>query len=235
MKQSVFKIIDEDASILVIEKCQPFLSQATDNQNQEALYEFVGRSLNQALYPVHRLDREVLGLMIFAKTSKAAEQLSLQFKERKTKKTYWAKVWGVPYPREAELIHFLQKNTQTNYVTVFPRATPGAKEAKLRYQVLSEREGLNQSLIEVELFTGRTHQIRAQLAKIGHPIVGDAKYYNKKAQKTYGDLQLKGQGIALRSVCLGVFHPESSDWKEWSLLDKERKIDSDDKKFFEHL
>lgn len=235
MKQSIFKLIHEDSSLLVIEKCQPFLSQATDNQNQEALYQFVGRNLGQELYPVHRLDRDVLGIMVFGKTAKAAEWLSLQFKERKTKKVYWARVWGQPYPKENELIHFLQKNSQTNYVTVFPRETPGAKEAKLRYKVLSETNSLRQSLVEVELFTGRTHQIRAQLSKIGHPIVGDSKYYNKKAQKTYGDLRLGKNGICLRSVCLGVFHPENQEWMEWSLLNKEKKIDSDNKKFFEHL
>ncbi|MBT5762355.1 MAG: RluA family pseudouridine synthase [Nitrospina sp.] len=122
---------------------------------------------------VHRLDRPVSGIVVFARTSKGASRLSEQFREKTTKKIYRALVEGTPQPQQASLTHYLRKEKSLK-ATVFPRATPNAKEAVLDYEVIETLEST--SLLDIHLHTGRFHQIRAQLAFIGHPIVGDKKY-----------------------------------------------------------
>ena len=122
---------------------------------------------------VHRLDRPVSGIVVFARTSKGASRLSEQFREKTTKKIYRALVEGTPQPQKASLTHYLRKEKSLK-ATVFPRATPNAKEAVLDYEVIETLEST--SLLDIHLHTGRFHQIRAQLAFIGHPIVGDKKY-----------------------------------------------------------
>ena len=120
---------------------------------------------------VHRLDRPVGGAMLVAKTSKAAARLSAQFRERSTEKIYWAVVQGCPAASEAELCHRLQKDSATRITRV---TASGGKEARLRYRV--QKTAADRTLLEVQLITGLSHQIRAQLSAIGHPIVGDRKY-----------------------------------------------------------
>ena len=122
---------------------------------------------------VHRLDRPVSGVVVFARTSKGASRLSEQFRQKTTKKIYRAWVEGIPEPPLASLKHYLRKEKSLK-ATVFPRPTPNAKEALLDYEVLETSS--NTSLLDIHLHTGRFHQIRAQLAFIGHPIVGDKKY-----------------------------------------------------------
>lgn len=207
MTSQIFKIVFEDSAILVIEKLRPFLSQRADEGDGEGLYEFVSRAVSKPIFPVHRLDRDVLGLMIFGKTKKAAEHLSRQFKERTVRKGYLTEVHGRVREESGTLIHYLRKNAKTNYVTVFPRPTEGAKRAELSYRVIRRGEETTQLLVELK--TGRSHQIRVQLAKVGHPIVGDVKY-SKKASG--GD-----DGIQLRSVLLAISHPDSDEAMEWRL------------------
>ena len=172
--ESVFQIIDEDEALLVVNKRKPFLSQRADRGSKEGFYEFVARTVRLELFPVHRLDREVLGLMLFAKSKKMATLLSNQFRKRGVKKGYEAFVTGRVPAESGALIHYLKKNHRTNYVTVFPRPAPGAKHAELIYKVM-ERTG-NHTRLFIRLITGRSHQIRAQLAKEGFSIVGDTRY-----------------------------------------------------------
>lgn len=124
---------------------------------------------------VHRLDRPVSGLVIFAKTSKALSRLNEQIKRHEIRKTYWAVVKNAPPAPEATLTDYLLRNEKQNKSYVVKAGTSGAKEAILHYRTLAQSSG-GYYLLEVDLQTGRHHQIRAQLAGMGCPIKGDLKY-----------------------------------------------------------
>lgn len=126
---------------------------------------------------VHRLDRPVAGVMVFARTSKAASRLSDQIRRRVLDKVYLAVVRGEP-PERGELVHHLKKDRERNTVRVVDAREPGARRSRLRYRVLETRGST--SLVRVELVTGRSHQVRVQLAAIGHPLVGDGKYGGRR-------------------------------------------------------
>jgi 23S rRNA pseudouridine1911/1915/1917 synthase len=128
---------------------------------------------------LHRLDRSVTGVVMLAKTSKGASRLSEQLRERALEKTYWALVQGTPQPAEGQLTHYHALDARGASVTAAPG--PGRKLARLSYKVLRQLPAKSAatapvSLVEVELETGRKHQIRLQLAAIGHPILGDRVY-----------------------------------------------------------
>jgi 23S rRNA pseudouridine1911/1915/1917 synthase len=146
---------------------------------------------------VHRLDRNAGGVMVFAKTSKAASRLSDQIRRRVTAKTYLAVVHGCPENRQEHLVNYLLKDRARNRVSVVEPGTPGAREAVLNYTVLESREGL--SLIRVELETGRPHQIRVQMAELGTPLYGDVKY------RGFGERNMND--LALWSWRMEVEHP----------------------------
>jgi len=143
---------------------------------------------------VHRLDRPVGGVIVFARTSKAAARLSDQMRRHTMQRTYWAVVYGHP-PESATLHDTLIKESRTNTVQVVPPNTPGSQEAILHYRTLIR--GQNLTLIEVSLETGRSHQIRVQFANIGYPLWGDARYGNGQP----------GQQIALWCVAIMFVHP----------------------------
>ena len=147
---------------------------------------------------VHRLDQPVAGVVLFAKTSKAASRLSQQFRERTTRKIYRAIVIRTPEKASGELVHYLRKENSLK-ATVFPRPAPNAKKAELSYTVTETLP--HGSLLDVTLKTGRFHQIRAQLAFIGHPILGDVKYG--------APYPLPGRQIALYAWKLVIQHPVS--------------------------
>lgn len=123
---------------------------------------------------VHRIDRPTSGIVIFAKTSKALSRLTEMLKKREIKKTYWAVIKKSEIPNKQKLIHFLKKNEKTNKSIVYKTSNIGAKEAILSYKIIQTSD--NYMLLEINLETGRHHQIRAQLSSIKCPIKGDLKY-----------------------------------------------------------
>lgn len=146
---------------------------------------------------VHRLDRPVSGVVVFARTSKALSRMNELFRDRKTEKVYWAIVNKMPAKTDDTLIHWLSKDETKNKATVYIRETRGALKSELSYVTKSQRAGA--FLLEVRPITGRSHQIRAQLATIGCPIFGDVKYGSKEET---------GDGsIALHARQLTFVHP----------------------------
>lgn len=145
----------------------------------------------------HRLDRPVSGLILFAKTSKALDRLNKLFKVREMKKTYWAVVRQQPEHAEGKLVHWLVRDRDRNITRAYDQAVDGASRAELDYQVIGFLDGYY--LIEVYPLTGRTHQIRVQLASMGCPIVGDNKYGYPR-----GSLK---RSICLHAKALEFVHP----------------------------
>ncbi len=145
----------------------------------------------------HRLDRPVSGVVVMARTSKALVRLNEQFKQREPKKIYHAVVEGGPDAAEATLTHWLIRSGKTNLSKVQNTQTELGQKAELDYRVLER--GRTLSLLEVELKTGRHHQIRAQLSAVGCPIVGDVKYGARRG--------LKDRSIGLHAFSLSLLHP----------------------------
>ncbi|MCL1944825.1 MAG: RNA pseudouridine synthase [Firmicutes bacterium] len=180
-------VLHEDNHILVVVKPQNLLSQGDDTGDKDLLnllknYLKVKYKKPGAVYLglVHRLDRPTGGVMVFARTSKAAERLSNQMKDGDISKKYLAVVQGMPKFKIDRLVHYLKKDSQTNTVVQAPALTEGAKRCILDYKVL-ESSG-TYSLIDVKLVTGRSHQIRAQFKAIGNPLVGDQRYGGPKSR-----------------------------------------------------
>lgn len=149
---------------------------------------------------VHRIDRPTSGIVLFARTSKALQRLNEMLREKKIEKTYWAIVKNTP-PKEADtLIHFLRKNPKNNKSTTYATPIEDSKEAILHYQLLKKLD--NYSLLEINLETGRHHQIRAQLASIGCPIKGDLKYGFPRSNEN--------GGIHLHARKTSFIHPVSN-------------------------
>ncbi len=145
----------------------------------------------------HRLDRPVSGAAIFAKTSKGLERMNELFRCGDVRKIYWAIVAKLPEQEEGELIHYLLRNEKQNRSFAYKKPGPGTKEAKLRYRVIAKSD--NYFLLEIELLTGRHHQIRCQLSAIGCPIKGDLKY---GAPRSNPD-----GGISLHARSIEFTHP----------------------------
>ena len=148
---------------------------------------------------VHRLDRPVSGLVVFARTSKALSRLSEMFRTRSVRKTYWAIVGNQPPQSEGTLTQWLTRNPKNNTARAYEREVPGSKQAVLDYRVIARSD--RYWLLEVDLHTGRHHQIRCQLAKIGCPIRGDLKYGAPRS--------LPDGGISLHARRVSFEHPVS--------------------------
>lgn len=149
---------------------------------------------NVFLGMVHRLDRPVSGIVLFAKTSKGASRLAEQFRNHSIQKIYHALVLGVPKQSSGTLINYLKKDTDKNFVRVYDIPTPEALRAELEYEVVSSKNGT--SLLKINLKTGRSHQIRSQLAHMGCPIVGDVKY-GAPEEKEVENFRVKHSSISL--------------------------------------
>lgn len=179
MKES--QIVYEDNHLLIINKKAGQLVQG-DKTGDESLLDSIKNFIkkrdekpgNVFLGLVHRIDRPTSGLVIYAKTSKALSRLTQMVKNREIKKTYWAIVPKELIPQSQRLVHYLKKNEKNNKAIIFPKPTDGAKEAILTYTVIKLLD--NYQILEIDLETGRHHQIRAQLSKTGIPIKGDLKY-----------------------------------------------------------
>ncbi|MBE6696349.1 MAG: RluA family pseudouridine synthase [Ruminococcaceae bacterium] len=172
----------EDASIVLCEK-PPIILTLPSEKSEKSLIDYLSdyyakTGEAQTLYPVHRLDRGTGGLVVFAKTKKAAAELSSVFAEHRNTKEYLAVLDGRPQQTRAELCDILYADKKANKAFVVSRERKGAKEARLFYEILKtkETEKGEISLARIELKTGRMHQIRAQLSHIGNPLTGDGKY-----------------------------------------------------------
>ena len=174
-------ILYEDNHLLVLNKPAGWLVQG-DKTGDFTLTDWGKAYLKEKyqkpgavfLHPVHRIDRPVSGAVLFARTDKALSRLMRSFKQREVQKTYIALSLFSPVSKEGRLLHWLEKQEKNNKVRVFHFAHPTAKESILDYQVLGESGPL--TILEVHPITGRPHQIRAQLAAMGCPIIGDLKY-----------------------------------------------------------
>lgn len=195
------EILYEDNHLLAVNKPAGWLTQPSGTE-QGSLEEYCKQWVkekyqkpgNVFLTPIHRLDKPVSGIVIFAKTSKALSRLNVAIRAKKMKKVYYALVEGSPSPAEATLEHYLLHGEFQAHVV--SSDVPNAKLARLHYRVL--KSGL-QSLIEIHLDTGRYHQIRVQFSEIGHPIAGDEKY---GSQRSYAN-----GCIALHHGRLNIPHP----------------------------
>lgn len=148
---------------------------------------------NVFLGVVHRLDRPVAGLVVFAKTSKALSRLNDMFRDGDIHKTYWAITKNRPTELEATLVNWLVRNEKQNKSYVYDHEVPGSKKSVLEYRVAGQTENYN--LLEVKLLTGRHHQIRCQLAAIGCPIKGDLKYGARRSNPD-GSISLLSRHVA---------------------------------------
>ncbi len=174
-------VVYEDNHIIIVNKTASEIVQG-DKTGDVPLSETVKQYLKEKYHKpgnvfigvTHRLDRPVSGLVVFAKTSKALSRLNEMFKNSEVKKTYWAIVKQTPAETEGELVNYLVRNEKQNKSYAYDTEKPGSKKAILHYRLIARSD--NYSLLEVDLKTGRHHQIRCQLAKMGCPIKGDLKY-----------------------------------------------------------
>ena len=197
-------ILYEDNHLLVVNKHAGDLVQP-DPSGESALEDQIKAFIKRRdakpgavfLGVVHRIDRPVSGAVLFAKTSKALVRLNEMIREGRIRKTYWALTERTPDPESGELLHYILRDGRTNRSRACDAPKGDAKQARLRYATLGA--GTRYTLVEVELITGRHHQIRAQLSKIGCPIRGDLKYGAKRS--------LPGGGISLHSRRVEFEHP----------------------------
>lgn len=198
------EILYEDNHLLAINKRTGMLVQG-DATGDEPLVEVCKKYIKEKynkpgevfLGVVHRLDRPVSGVVVFARTSKALDRMNALFRDRQTKKTYWAIVNTKPAKETGTLVHWLIKNEAKNKTTAYARENKEGLRSELSYQFLKQRSGY--FLLEVNPVTGRPHQIRVQLASMNCPIVGDLKYGYEVANAD--------QSICLHARQLEFIHP----------------------------
>ena len=200
------QILYEDNHLIVCVKPAGVLSQGDGSDAQDMLTilkKYIKQKYDKPgevfLGLVHRLDRPVSGVMVFARTSKAASRLSEQIRSGMTEKYYRCIVEGL-MEGEGKLENYILKDAKTNSVTIYDKPTADAKYAVLEYKALKQESG--RTLVQIKLGTGRAHQIRAQLARSGHPIAGDRKY-GKDSKADYD--------IALQSFRLEFDHPTKKE------------------------
>lgn len=201
-------VIYEDNHIIVVNKRVGDIVQGDktgDKPLSDVVKEYIKDKYNKPgnvyLGTVHRLDRPTTGLVIFAKTSKALPRLNKLFATKDISKTYWAIVKNAPPKSEDTLVHWLKKNPKNNKSTAYIKEVPESKKAILHYEVLKKLD--NYYLLEINLETGRHHQIRSQLSSIGCAIKGDLKYGFDRSNKN--------AGIHLHARKINFVHPVSNE------------------------
>ena len=202
------QILHEDNHIIVINKRVGDIVQGDktgDKPLSEVVKEYIKDKYNKPgevfLGVVHRLDRPTTGIVVFARTSKALTRLNELFKNRETQKTYWAIVKNKPQKPEDKLVHFLKRNEKNNTSKAHTNEVPESKLASLDYRIIKELT--HYFALEINLHTGRHHQIRAQLSAIGSPIKGDLKYGFDRSNPD--------GGIHLHARQLVFVHPVSKE------------------------
>lgn len=202
----MLSVLYEDNHLIAINKPAGVLVQGDETGDMplsEMVKEYVKEKYHKPgavfLGVVHRLDRPVSGVVIFARTSKALSRMNALFQKRETQKTYWALVDHAPANRSGNLVHWLVKDESRNKTTAHAQEHPHGLRSELNFQVLKKVKDI--SLIEVNPITGRPHQIRVQLASMGSPIVGDVKYGHEKPNRD--------GSICLHACALSFLHPVS--------------------------
>ena len=170
---------------------------------------------------IHRVDRPVSGIVVFAKTSKALERMNALFRQGDVKKTYWAIVKKPPPQTEGELVHYLVRNGKQNKSYAYDDERPDSKKAILSYKLIAKSD--NYFLLEIDLKTGRHHQIRSQLSKIGCPVKGDLKYGFDRSNPD-GGISLHARRVSFihpvseKQVDIIAPVPDEKLWKEFETL-----------------
>lgn len=202
------KILFEDNHIIAVNKTGSEIVQGDktgDTPLSETVKQYIKIKCNKPgdvfLGVTHRLDRPVSGVVLFARTSKALTRLNKMFSEGQIKKTYWAIVKNKPEKDEAELTHYIVRNEKQNKSYAYDREVPNSKKAVLSYKIIGNSD--NYHLLEINLKTGRHHQIRCQLSKIGSPIKGDLKYGFDRSNPD--------GGISLHARQVNFIHPVSKE------------------------
>ena len=201
-------VLYEDNHLIVVNKTCSEIVQG-DKTGDKPLSEIIKQWLKEKYNKpgnvftgvIHRLDRPVSGLVVFAKTSKALERMNALFREGEIKKTYWAIVKKHPPQTEGELVNYLVRNGKQNKSYVYDTEKPDSQKAILSYKLIAKSD--NYFLLEIDLKTGRHHQIRCQLAKIGCPVKGDLKYGFDRSNKD--------GGISLHARQISFIHPISKE------------------------
>ena len=201
---SSINILYEDNHLIVLNKSVSDLVQgdktgdtSLDVKTKEYLKNLYKKPGNVFLGVIHRLDRPVSGVVVFARTSKALSRMNKLFQEKKVQKKYWAIVSDKPPVEEQRLNHFLVRKPNLNKSFAYSTEKKGSKEASLSYRLMGRTK--NYFFLEIDLHTGRHHQIRCQLAKIGCPIKGDLKYGSGRSNP--------GGGISLHAREIEFIHP----------------------------
>lgn len=178
-----YSVVYEDANLLVVNKEQGIPVHPDKNQQEATLIDKLQSIYGKELSLCHRLDRNTSGLVILAKNAETLEIMLEKIKDREIQKYYTCIVWGVMDKKQAELTDYLDKNDKLSKVFISDKKTRDSLRIVTRYKTLKTLANL--SLLEVELVTGRTHQIRAHLAYYGHPIIGDGKYGKNAENRQY--------------------------------------------------
>lgn len=221
-------ILYEDNHIIAVNKSTSEIVQG-DKTGDEPLSDTIKKYLKEKynkpgevfLGVTHRLDRPVSGVVLFAKTGKALTRLNDMFRNQEVKKTYWAIVKTQPENSEGRLEHFLVRNEKQNKTMAYDKMVPNAKQAALSYKLIAKSD--NFYLLEVHLETGRHHQIRCQLAKMGCPIKGDLKYGFPRSNPN-GGISLHARNVEfihpVSKELIQITAPVPEDDKLWGAMEK---------------
>lgn len=227
-------VLYEDNHIIIVNKAYGEIVQG-DKTGDKPLSEIVKEYLKEKYNKpgnvfcgvTHRLDRPTTGIVVFAKTSKALSRLNEMFRYDKVDKIYWAIVKNSPPKLEDTLVHWLKKNEKNNKSTAFDNEKQGTKKAVMHYKIIGTSE--NYLLLEIDLETGRHHQARTQLAKIGSPIKGDLKYGAKRSNAD-GSISLHARGISFihpvsnTKIEVTAPVPEDNLWQSFDISNSNSRV-----------